>query len=267
MGLSDPTDVISLAVEAEDLGIDSVWVNHHIINIGYIGERLNDRPYYDALTILNFVAAKTESINLGTSVLVLPYLHPMVLAKSLATLEALCPNRLIAGLGVGGLPEENAALGSIYDGRGPWSDEFIEVMQALWAPGTATYHGEHFQMNELIVGPKPAGQTVEICIGGGGSAARDRAARFGKGWHPLATLDDFTPRVPKMIESLEAHNRDGSDLIIAPRVEIRDLPDLNSVKKWAAAGADELIVNVGTSDLTQHREGIAHVAQLSSMMT
>ena len=59
--------------------------------------------------------------------LVLPYLHPMALAKALATLDHLSRGRLIAGLGVGGLPEENEALGVAYEGRGPWSDEFIEV--------------------------------------------------------------------------------------------------------------------------------------------
>lgn len=263
-GLSDPHDVISLASEAEELGIDSVWVNHHIVNIGYIAERLNDRPYYDALTILNFVAARTEKISLGTSVLVLPYLHPMVLAKSLATLDALSPKRLIAGLGVGGLPEENAALGTIYDGRGPWSDEFIEVMQTLWSKGTASYQGQYFEMNELIAGPKPAEQSIKIWIGGGGHTARERAAKFGNGWHPLATLNDFTQKVPKMEASLKKHNRDRADLIIAPRVEIQTLPDLHSVKQWQDVGADQLIVNVGTSDLTQLREGLSHVAQLSS---
>jgi probable F420-dependent oxidoreductase len=263
-GLSDPHDVISLASEAEELGIDSVWVNHHIVNIGYIAERLNDRPYYDALTILNFVAARTEKISLGTSVLVLPYLHPMVLAKSLATLDALSPKRLIAGLGVGGLPEENAALGTIYDGRGPWSDEFIEVMQTLWSKGTASYQGQYFEMNELIAGPKPAEQSIKIWIGGGGHPARERAAKFGNGWHPLATLNDFTQKVPKMEASLKKHNRDRADLIIAPRVEIQTLPDLHSVKQWQDVGADQLIVNVGTSDLTQLREGLSHVAQLSS---
>ena len=263
-GLSDPNDVISLASEAEELGIDSVWVNHHILNIGYIAERLDDRPYYDALTILNFVAARTEKISLGTSVLVLPYLHPMVLAKSLATLDALSPKRLIAGLGVGGLPEENAALGTIYDGRGPWSDEFIEVMQTLWSKGTASYQGQYFEMNELIAGPKPVEQSIKIWIGGGGQPARERAAKFGNGWHPLATLNGFTQKVPKMEASLKNHNRDRADLIIAPRVEIQSVPDLHSVKQWQDAGADQLIVNVGTSDLAQLREGLSHVAQLSS---
>lgn len=263
-GLPDPNDVISLASEAEELGIDSIWVNHHIINIGYIAERLNERPYYDALTILNFVAARTEKISLGTSVLVLPYLHPMALAKSLATLDALSPKRVIAGLGVGGLPEENAALGTIYDGRGPWSDEFIEVMQVLWSKGTASYQGQHFEMNDLIVGPKPTEQSIEIWIGGGGHLARERAAKFGNGWHPLATLNNFTQKVPKFEASLKNHDRDRADLIIAPRVEIESLPDLHSVKQWQDAGADQLIVNVGTSDLTRLREGLSHVAQLSS---
>jgi probable F420-dependent oxidoreductase len=263
-GLSDPNDVISLASEAEELGIDSIWVNHHIINIGYIAERLNERPYYDALTILNFVAARTEKISLGTSVLVLPYLHPMALAKSLATLDALSPKRVIAGLGVGGLPEENAALGTIYDGRGPWSDEFIEVMQILWSEGAANYQGQHFTMNDLIVGPKPTEQSIKIWIGGGGQLARERAAKFGNGWHPLATLNDFTQKVPKFEASLKNHSRDRADLTIAPRVEIESLPDLHSVKQWQDAGADQLIVNVGTSDLTRLREGLSHVAQLSS---
>ncbi|NCG39899.1 MAG: TIGR03619 family F420-dependent LLM class oxidoreductase [Actinobacteria bacterium] len=263
-GLSDPNDVISLASEAEELGIDSIWVNHHIINIGYIAERLNERPYYDALTILNFVAARTEKISLGTSVLVLPYLHPMALAKSLATLDALSPKRVIAGLGVGGLPEENAALGTIYDGRGPWSDEFIEVMPILWSEGAANYQGPHFTMNDLIVGPKPTEQSIKIWIGGGGQLARERAAKFGNGWHPLATLNDITHKVPKFEASLKNHSRDRADLTIAPRVEIESLPDLHSVKQWQDAGADQLIVNVGTSDLTRLREGLSHVAQLSS---
>ncbi|MDG1198245.1 MAG: TIGR03619 family F420-dependent LLM class oxidoreductase [Actinomycetota bacterium] len=263
-GISDPNDVISLASEAEELGIDSIWVNHHIINIGYIAERLNERPYYDALTILNFVAARTEKISLGTSVLVLPYLHPMALAKSLATLDALSPKRVIAGLGVGGLPEENAALGTIYDGRGPWSDEFIEVMQILWSEGAANYQGQHFTMNDLIVGPKPTEQSIKIWIGGGGQLARERAAKFGNGWHPLATLNDFTQKIPKFEASLKNHSRDRADLTIAPRVEIESLPDLHSVKQWQDAGADQLIVNVGTSDLTRLREGLSHVAQLSS---
>jgi probable F420-dependent oxidoreductase len=261
-GLWYPSVVIDLAVEAEERGIDSVWVNHHVLNIGYIADRLDDRPYYDALAMLTFVAARTRSVKLGTSVLVLPYLHPMALAKSLATIDQLSGGRVIGGLGVGGLPEENEALGVIYDGRGPWSDEFIEVMRALWSPGPASYRGDHFQMDGLVGAPKPVGGDLEVWIGGGGAAARRRAARFGQGWHPLGPLEIFAPSVSKMIEALDAVGRARADLVIAPRVEIADLPDAAAVEAWTKAGADQLIVNVGTSDQDELRAGLAHVAGL-----
>lgn len=86
-GLPDPEPLIELAAAAEEREIDSVWVNHHVVNVGYIEERLDTRPYHDALTVLTWAAARTERVRLGTSVLVLPYLHPMVLAKSLADLD------------------------------------------------------------------------------------------------------------------------------------------------------------------------------------
>ena len=70
-GIENPQDVIEIAVKAEALGFDSVWVNHHILNVGYVLDRLGSRPFYDALTVLTYVAAKTQRVKLGTSVLVL----------------------------------------------------------------------------------------------------------------------------------------------------------------------------------------------------
>ena len=105
-------------MDCERLGFDSVWVAHHVFNIGYVRERLGERPYHDALTILTWAAAKTSRVELGTSVLVLPYLHPATLAKQLATLDHLSKGRLVVGVGVGSLPEENAALNVPYAERG-----------------------------------------------------------------------------------------------------------------------------------------------------
>ena len=93
------------------MGFHSVWVNHHVLHAGYVLKRLDDRPYYDALTTLTYVAALTRSVRLGTSVLVLPYLNPVVLAKSLATLDVLSGGRLTVGAGVGALRHESDALG------------------------------------------------------------------------------------------------------------------------------------------------------------
>lgn len=265
-GLDDPEPIIDLAVEAEDLGLDSVWVNHHVINVGYIADRLGDRPYYDALTILTWAAARTERLRLGTSVLVVPYLHPMVTAKALATLDRLSGGRVIAGLGVGSLPEENAILGAEYDNRGALADEFIEVMQALWRPGPASYNGEHFVLDDVVTSPKPAQDELEVWIGGSGAPARRRAAALGRGWHPMCSASGLARRMPEFVEALDAVGRSRDDMVVAPRIDVSAVPDQRAVNGWADAGADRLIISVNSADVAEIRAGLQHVAALSSMI-
>ena len=262
-GLPDPAPIIELAVEAEERGLDSVWVNHHVLNVGYIADRLGDRPYYDALSVLAWVGARTTNVRLGTSVLVMPYLHPMVLAKALATIDRLSGGRVIAGLGVGSLPEENEALGVDYDGRGEASDEFIEVMRALWAPGSADHDGPRWPMRDLVASPTPAQDELEIWIGGGGGPARRRAARYGRGWHPMCSADGLTRRLPAMIEALEAEGRDRSDLIVAPRVLVEQVVRPGAVDRWREAGADQLIAGTATDDVSRIREELAALADVA----
>ena len=131
IGIENPDDIVALGVQAEALGFHSAWVNHHILHVGYVKERLGTKPYHDALVTLTWLAAKTQTIGLGTSVLVMPYLHPMALAKNLATLDHLSGGRLIVGLGAGSLPEENAAMGVPYEQRGRYCNEFLEVVRKL----------------------------------------------------------------------------------------------------------------------------------------
>ena len=103
---------------AENLGLDSVWASDHVFNVSYVFERIGNRPYYDPLTILTYVAARTERIALGTSVLVLPYHQPMRLAKTAATLDVMSGGRLLLGVGVGVVEQELNAMGSPYHERG-----------------------------------------------------------------------------------------------------------------------------------------------------
>ena len=262
-GLDDPGPIIELGVEAEQAGLDSVWVNHHVVNVGYIADRLGDRPYYDALTVLDWVGARTERIRLGTSVLVLPYLHPMVLAKALATIDRLSGGRLVAGLGVGSLPEENAILGVGYDERGRRSDEFIEVMRALWTEDEATFAGQHYRLDGVVAAPKPLQSPLEVWIGGSGGPARRRAARYGQGWHPMCSVDGLARRMPAFEEALAAADRSRADVVVAPRIALSQVPDRAAVEAWAEAGADELVVGTTTADLDDIRAGLHHVASLA----
>ncbi len=262
-GLEDPSPIIDLAVEAEEAGLDSVWVNHHVINVGYIADRLGDRPYYDALTVLDWVGARTERVRLGTSVLVMPYLHPMVLAKSLATLDRLSNGRVIAGLGVGSLPEENTILDVDYAERGPRSDEFIAVMRALWADGPANHPGRFHRLNDVITSPKPAQPQLPIWIGGSGAPARARAARAGQGWHPMCSVAGLARRMPRLESALADNGRRRADIVVAPRIDISQVPDRASVEAWAEAGADQLIVGVATADIDAIRAALTELATLA----
>jgi len=261
-GLTDVGDVVALAAAAEERGFDSVWVNHHVLNVGYIAERLDTRPYYDALTILTWAAATTTTVKLGTSVLVLPYLHPMVLAKQLATLDQLSAGRVIAGVGVGSLPEENEALGVGYDQRGAESDEALDIMTSLWSSPTADHEGERFQFTELRTGPQPRQAPLPIWVGGSGGPARRRAAHYGQGWHPMCSVSGLARRLPRMVEALEAEGRSLSSIVIAPRVATSQLPDGAAVEAFAQAGADQLIVGTTSPDINDIRRDLDHLATL-----
>ena len=263
-GLADARVVADLAAEAEDLGLDSVWVNHHVLNIGYVADRLGDRPYHDALTMLTWVAARTERVRLGTSVLVLPYLHPMNLAKALATLDQLSDGRVIAGVGVGSLPEEASALGVDYERRGRYADESVDVLRALWTGGAADFHGEHFSFAGLISSPPPKQAPLPIWIGGTGGPARRRAARLGQGWHPMCSAEGLARRMPSFEAALAAEGRPRTDIVVAPRIDVRQVASTTAVAAFESAGADQLIVGTASSDVSVIRAALAHLGQLIS---
>src|SRR6266496_4223476 len=139
-GVDDPQKVVALGQMAEDLGYDSIWVMDHLFNLGYIRQRLEDKPYYHPLGMLTFLAAKTSRVSLGTSVLVLPYHNPVEMAKYVATLDHLSGGRVILGIGAGGLPEEFEALGVPMKERGSLTNESIRLMKHLWTASRADYH-------------------------------------------------------------------------------------------------------------------------------
>jgi probable F420-dependent oxidoreductase len=249
-GIADPNEVIRLGVRAEALGFDSVWVNHHVLNVGYVRERLGERPYHDALVTLTWLAAQTSRVSLGTSVLVMPYLHPMVLAKELATLDHLSGGRLVVGVGVGSLPEENAALGAPYASRGAYCNEFLEVLRLLWTEDRATFSGEFFAFDDLISSPKPL-QTPHppIVVGGNRPPALRRAARLGDGWHPMNVSPDGARR---RLETVRADAALAGRDHVSDRVQVRlDMQRVTaeSARDYADAGVSELVMSLNTDDV------------------
>lgn len=142
-------ELAAFARRAEDLGFDSVWATDHLLH----QSRFYAVPWLDPIVSLTYVAATTSRLRLGTSVLVLPTRHPVVLAKEIATLQALADDRYILGVGTGWDEREFQAVGQRRAERGGRTDESIAIMRQLLAGQPVTHEGRFYQLSDVEIGP------------------------------------------------------------------------------------------------------------------
>ena len=208
---ASPEAIAEVARAAEDLGYDSVWVMDRIV-VPDVPETHQFTPLvYDPFLTLTYVAAKTERIRLGTSVLIVPYRSPLVQAKLISTLDTLCHGRLIVGVGVGWLPQEFEALGIPFDRRGALANEYVEAMRLLWtSDGPASFHGPTVHFDNVLCEPKSVQLPhPPLWIGGGSEAALHRAAKFGAAWHPSSKYSDtMSEKAAKLRQLATAEGRE-----------------------------------------------------------
>lgn len=193
---ADPQTITAIARHAEDLGFESFYAPEHLVL--HPGATLSGHPVpsdvavADPLALLGLVAAHTERLLLGTAVLLLPYRHPVVLAKELATLDVLSGGRLrLLTVGLGTVPREAAAVGVDFGTRGHRTDEAIDVLRTLWAGDAdgVSHAGRFFAFEEICVFPKPvSGPTLPIHVGGSSIPAARRAGARGDGYFPGGIL-------------------------------------------------------------------------------
>src|SRR4029453_2171060 len=152
-------NVLAFARTMEALGYQSLWASDHVvlpytIKSKYPYNATGEFPlppsaaFLEPLTTLALVAGVTERARLGTTILVLPHRHPVLAAKTIATLDHLAEGRVILGVGVGWMREEIEILGGNYDRRGAWSDEAIRIMRTCWGEERARHAGEFFFFGE-----------------------------------------------------------------------------------------------------------------------
>lgn len=147
---SHPADVRRFARAAEDLGFDSLWITDHIIT----AHRFYRVSWLDALITLSHVAAVTERVQLGTSILILPVRQPAVLAKEIATLHYLSGGRYVYGVGTGWYGPEFTACGVDKSERGSRTDEVLDATLQLFGGAPVDFHGRHYDLDGITVEPR-----------------------------------------------------------------------------------------------------------------
>ncbi|RMF86901.1 MAG: LLM class flavin-dependent oxidoreductase [Nitrospinota bacterium] len=173
------------AQHAEAVGFDSVWVIDHLIRAAP-SYRVT---WYEPFTVLSAVLAHTQCIALGTGILVLPLRHPVLTAKTVATLDVLSQGRVIFGVASGWHPQEFEACQVPLQTRGRRCDEALELMKRLWTEDRVTYQGAHFHCTDLSLEPKPfQSPHPPIWIGGGTWHPQQATHITGRGWSPQAVL-------------------------------------------------------------------------------
>jgi probable F420-dependent oxidoreductase len=208
--LAGAEPVARVAAAAEALGFAGVFVSDHIVqpaDQGYPSPRL-----LDPIVTLSSAAAVTTTVDLGTSVLVVPQHNPLELANALATLDFLSGGRVIAGVGVGWSEGEYAALGYPFANRGRRLDEALRLWRTVWEEDPATFAGEFTRFDDLRVLPQPA-HRIPIWVGGGGAAAWRRAVEHGDGLH----LISVTPQEAAMPIATVRRERPEPEFVISLR--------------------------------------------------
>ena len=211
------------AVElAEGHGFTDVWATDHLLVDRDAAEDYG--RIYEAVTTLAWVAGRSSTIRLGASVIVVPMRNAVVLAKELATLDALSGGRLIAGFGVGWNPAEFANLGLAdrFHERGAYTDETIAVCRHLWSGSTEAFKGRFHSFEDFVFGPLPAqGANVPIWIGARDERALRRVGRLADGYHASAASPaTVEQRIPIIRAAAEAAGRPMPRLSARARLEL-----------------------------------------------
>src|SRR5690348_4148225 len=186
--------LVSFAREAEARDFASLWVSDHIViptttDADYPGGGRRfpiapETPYLEPVAMLSALAMITTKARLGCSVFILGHRHPVVMAKMLASIDALSGGRLICGVGVGWWKEELEILGVPFHARGRQADEAIRVFKALWTMDNPAFEGEFFRFRDIGFAPKPVQKPhPPIWVGGDSPGAFRRVVALGDGWH------------------------------------------------------------------------------------
>ncbi|HJP77322.1 MAG TPA: LLM class F420-dependent oxidoreductase [Pseudonocardiaceae bacterium] len=245
-----PEVLRSWAQTVEGLGFDLLMVSDHLAITSDV-EAIYPAPFYEPFSVLGWLAGITTRIRLGTTVLLLPYRHPLQVARMVGNIDALGGgDRLVLGVGTGWAREEFAALGLPFAKRGAMTDDHLAALRTLLGNDIASYEGPFVSFQNVRTAPRPR-NGVPLWVGGNSDIALRRAVRLGDGWHPLrfGSVDWLRAALTRLREFAAEAEREVP--VLAPRIPLR-LTDsfVTEVDRPAGTGTLDQI----RADLEEMRE-------------
>jgi probable F420-dependent oxidoreductase len=279
---ADPDWIAPIAREAERLGFESLILPEHVVlavdsTSRYPYSRSGRVPLPpdcvipDPLDTLAYVAALTSTLGLATGLLVLPWHHPLVLAKRAATVDRLSGGRLRLGVGLGWMREEIEAGGVDFVSRGERADETIDAVRTVWRADHARgahFTGKHFSFSGVQSFPRPAQPAgVPIEVGGTTPAAIRRASRRGDGWLSLGLWGDaLADGLRRLATEATAVGRDPASIdVTLSGVTTSATVDRAFLHEVGAMGARRVVINMMAADVTEARDELRRMAERAEL--
>ena len=221
-------NILYIGKEAEKEVFDSVWVFDRLLwplkpQTPYGGQPNAPIPVeyqsvLDPLETLTYLAANTDRISLGTSIIDMLFQNPVILARRFATLDILSGGRVIAGLGIGWSKDEYDVSGIPYKDRGARADEYMQVLKRIWTDDVVEFRGQFYNIPASKIGPKPVQKPhPPILLGGYTPKTFPRIVNYADGWIPIAgsvPLEQQEQAINGLREAARKANKDPSNIRI-----------------------------------------------------
>jgi probable F420-dependent oxidoreductase len=227
---------------AEALGYHFAMISDHVAVTSDVHSQY-PAPYYDPFIALAWLAGVTKNLELGATVVILPYRHPLLTARMAANIDQLCRGRFILGVGVGWAKQEFQALGVPFEQRGAIANEYLAVIKKCWANDVVSHEGRYVSFREVHTGPRPVRSPhPPVWVGGRSEPAMRRAARYGDAWHPLRFRMDWLANegLPALRKIVEAEGAPVPALCPRIHLHLTDSPLEESTRLAGDGTADQI---------------------------
>ncbi|MGY1812072.1 LLM class F420-dependent oxidoreductase [Blastococcus sp. SYSU D00820] len=263
-------EILRVATTADRLGYEFLTCPDHVaVPAAWSRGLPEEERFYDPLATFSFLAAVTERIRFLPFVLVLPYLHPLEVAKRYGTLDHLSGGRLTLGVGVGHLEEEFAQLGVPFAERGPRTDDALRALRAAFGRRVVSYAGEYFSFTDMVVDPHGVQERLPIWVGGHTRRALRRAVELGDGWAP-APVAFRGPDAGSLRATLaEADLPEGFDVLVGAAAPLDPMGSPEEVRdvlgQVAESGGTVFRLTVVHDSLERYLDQLAAYAEIAGL--